>query len=345
VKTSFRTLASVVATTLAFAGGPVLAQDSPLTAPTLELTAALDQEQVPVGGAIGVTVRLRNTSAAPVEIVGVEDGALVEDRAVVSFDVQLDDAPVAHVTRVQGAAEAPRADWRKAMLEPGKTFELKVQLPALTVGAWRITAGYCRNTNRQLVAAPVTAKVVPAANGGTDVEVVMITTHGPMRLRLYPKDALGTCLNFARLITQGATVNGELRPRFYDGLTFHRVIPGFMVQGGCPQGTGMGNPGYNIPAEFNKDAKKEHLSHKPGRLSMARANHPDSAGCQFFICVGAPKHLDGQYTCFGEVTRGLDVAYAIAGAETRNDGQERSTPAEPVRIISVRVVPGPKPAQ
>jgi peptidyl-prolyl cis-trans isomerase B (cyclophilin B) len=342
-----RSRLAVLATALVFAS-PALAQDSPLAPPALELTCALD---LAVGETIDVTVRLRNTSAAPVEVVGVEDGKLAEDRAVVSFDVQLDDAPVAHVTRITGSADMPRADWPKAMLEPGKTFELEVKLPALAAGSWRITAGYCRNTNRALVAATVTAKVVPAANGGTDVEVVMITTLGPIRLRLYPRDALGTCLNFTRLITQGATVNGERRPHFYDGLTFHRVIPGFMVQGGCPQGTGMGNPGYNIPAEFSKEAKekdskgKDHLKHQPGRLSMARANHPDSAGCQFFICVGAPRHLDGQYTCFGEVTRGLDVAYAIAGAETRNDGQERSTPTEPVRIISMRVVPGPKPAQ
>lgn len=340
-----RSFGAALVAAAALAASPLLAQDSPLAPPALELSASLAQEQVQVGATIDVTVKLRNTSAAPVEVVGVEGGALVEDRAVVSFDIQLDDAPVAHVTRIHDSADSPRASWPKATLEPGKTFELQVKLPALTVGAWRITAGYCRDTSRQLVAAPVTAKVVAAANGGTDVEVVMITTHGPMRLRLYPKDALGTCLNFARLITQGATVGGEHRPRFYDGLTFHRVIPGFMIQGGCPQGTGMGNPGYNVPAEFSKDASKEHLKHEPGRLSMARSNHPDSAGCQFFICVGAPRHLDGQYTCFGEVTRGLDVAYAIAAAETKNDGAERSTPAEPVRIISMRVVPAAKPAQ
>ena len=161
------------------------------------------------------------------------------------------------------------------------------------------------------------------------------TNLGDIVIRFFPEVAPNHVANFQDLAKRG----------WYDGKTFHRVIPNFMIQGGCPQGTGMGNPGYNIPAEFNKDPKKEHLSHQPGRLSMARANHPDSAGCQFFICVGAPKHLDGQYTCFGEVTRGLDVAYAIAAAETRNDGQERSTPLEPVRIISVRVVPAEKPAK
>lgn len=332
-----RTLAAVTAAALCLVA-PAGAQDAPLPPPPpLELSASLAAEQVEVGGTIDLTVRLENTGAAPVEVLGVEDGALVEDRAVVSFDIQLDDSRVFNVTRIHPSAEAPRTDWPRATLQPGDAAELKVALPALSAGAWKITAGYRRGGDQALSAPQVTATVKPTAKGATEVEATMITTMGPIRMRLFPREALGTALNFARLVTQGATVDGKRRPRFYDGLTFHRVIPGFMVQGGCPQGNGMGNPGYAIPAEFAERPVKDELKHVPGRVSMARSSSPDSAGCQFFICVGEPTHLDGQYTVFGEVTRGLDVAQTIAGVPTA--GEEQSRPREPVRIISLRLGP------
>jgi peptidyl-prolyl cis-trans isomerase B (cyclophilin B) len=322
---------------------PARAQDAPLTPPALALSAALDAEQVPVGGTIGITVTLRNTSNGPIEVLGGDqDGKLAEDRAIVSFDVQIDDGRTFHVTRIHPSADEPRSDWPTKQLEAGKTMELKVALPALTRGAWRIIAGYRRGTPQALAAQPVVANVVPGEGGATDVEVVMTTTHGPIRIRLFPKDALGTALNFARLITQGATAYGHTRPHFFDGLTFHRVIPGFMVQGGCPLGSGMGDPGYTIPAEFAQEPIKENLKNMPGRLAMARTNRPDSAGSQFFIDVGTPSHLDGQYTVFGEVTRGLDVVYSIASVPTKApDDQpgsdERSRPIETVRIINARL--------
>ncbi|MCO5169455.1 MAG: peptidylprolyl isomerase [Planctomycetes bacterium] len=333
---------TALAAALLLAVGPAAAQDAPLPAAgPLQLTAALDAAEVEVGGAIGLTVTLKNTGQEPVEVMGVEGGALFEDRAVVSFDIQLDDGKVFTVSRIHPRAEAPRTDWPRATLKPGEAAELKVSLPALTAGAWHITAGYRRGTDKALAAPKVTAQVKPTAQGATDVEVTMLTSMGPIRMRLLPREALGTSLNFARLATQGVVLeDGRRRARFYDGLTFHRVIPGFMVQGGCPQGNGLGGPGYNLPAEFAEQPVKDELKHVPGRVSMARAGHNDSAGCQFFICVGEPSHLDGQYTVFGEVTRGLDVAKAIAGVETIADS-ERSRPAETVRIISVRLAPAP----
>ena len=129
-------------------------------------------------------------------------------------------------------------------------------------------------------------------------------------IELDPKAAPITCENFEKLVKQG----------FYNGLTFHRVIPGFMIQGGCPEGTGMGGPGYCIKGEFLFNGVDNPTKHKRGVLSMARAQSPNSAGSQFFIMHADAKHLDGQYAAFGKVTSGMDVVDKIAAVKTdRND--------------------------
>ncbi len=120
---------------------------------------------------------------------------------------------------------------------------------------------------------------------------------------------------------------------FYDGLTFHRVIPGFMIQGGCPKGNGTGGPGYSIFGEFEANGFKNDLKHTRGVLSMARAMDPNSAGSQFFIMVADAPHLDGQYAAFGKVTSGMDAADAIVNVRT--DWMDK--PLEPVVIKSIRV--------
>ena len=122
---------------------------------------------------------------------------------------------------------------------------------------------------------------------------------------LYPAKAPNTVANFISLANKG----------FYDGLIFHRVIPGFMIQGGCPNGTGMGGPGYTIKGEFTRNGVKNDLKHDRGVLSMARAMHPNSAGSQFFIMVEKAPHLDGDYAAFGKVVEGMDVADAIVYAD------------------------------
>ncbi|MFG0249849.1 MAG: peptidylprolyl isomerase [Phycisphaeraceae bacterium JB051] len=129
-------------------------------------------------------------------------------------------------------------------------------------------------------------------------QVKMETSQGTLTIELWPDVAPGHTENFLKLTRQG----------FYDGLTFHRILPEFVIQGGCPRGDGTGNPGWTIKAEFN-DRK-----HEKGVLSMARSAMPDSAGSQFFICLGRERcqHLDGQYTGFGKVLEGLDVVDKIA---------------------------------
>jgi len=149
------------------------------------------------------------------------------------------------------------------------------------------------------------AKAAPVTEVAEDEVAVIETDLGRIVLEFYPKVAPGHCSNFKRLANAG----------FYDGVKFHRVLAGFVIQGGDiltrdanPQNDGTGNPGYTIPAEFNN------IPHDRGILSMARSGHPDSGGSQFFICVGAPYQLNGQYTVFGRVIEGMEVADQIVAA-------------------------------
>ena len=127
---------------------------------------------------------------------------------------------------------------------------------------------------------------------------------GVMTGELYENIAPATVENFEKLANDG----------FYDGLIFHRVIPGFMIQGGCPDGTGMGGPGYSIKGEFTMNGHQNNLKHERGVLSMARTMDPDSAGSKFFIMTTTSPHLDGQYASFGRVTEGMEVADEIVNA-------------------------------
>lgn len=144
-----------------------------------------------------------------------------------------------------------------------------------------------------------------------------------MKAELYPEIAPNTVNNFISLVDKG----------FYDGLIFHRVIRGFMIQGGCPQGTGTGGPGYQIKGEFSQNGFENSLAHTRGVLSMARAMHPDSAGSQFFIMHENAPHLDGAYAAFGKIIEGLDVVDKIACTDT--DYSDR--PLEEQRMKKVTV--------
>ncbi len=145
-----------------------------------------------------------------------------------------------------------------------------------------------------------------------------------IEMELYPDIAPESAKNFEKLVKEG----------FYDGLIFHRVIPGFMIQGGCPEGSGMGGPGYSIKGEFASNGFKNDLKHTRGVLSMARSQNPNSAGSQFFIMHADSPHLDGQYAAFGKVTKGMEAVDEIAEAET----DRRDRPVKPVHIVSARVV-------
>lgn len=144
-----------------------------------------------------------------------------------------------------------------------------------------------------------------------------------MRAELYPEVAPNTVNNFVSLVKKG----------FYDGVIFHRVISGFMIQGGDPDGTGMGGPGYSIKGEFAQNGVENNLVHDAGVLSMARAMHPDSAGSQFFIMHKNAPHLDGAYAAFGKVTEGMEVVNQIA--ETDTDYSDRPLDEQKIKSMTV----------
>lgn len=144
-----------------------------------------------------------------------------------------------------------------------------------------------------------------------------------MKAELYPEIAPNTVNNFISLIKKG----------FYNGLIFHRVIRGFMIQGGCPNGTGMGGPGYQIKGEFLANGFPNELKHEPGVLSMARAMDMDSAGSQFFIMHETSPHLDHQYAAFGKIIEGMDVVNKIA--ETATDFRDRPLKDQVMKVVTV----------
>ena len=144
-----------------------------------------------------------------------------------------------------------------------------------------------------------------------------------IRAELYPETAPTSVNNFISLIQKN----------FYDGLIFHRVIKGFMIQGGDPEGTGMGGPGYSIRGEFAQNGFPNDLKHTPGVLSMARSMHPDSAGSQFFLMHKTSPHLDGAYAAFGKVTEGMDVVDKIA--ETATDYADRPLEDQVMKTVTV----------
>ena len=155
------------------------------------------------------------------------------------------------------------------------------------------------------------------------IVTIKVKNYGTIEVELYPEVAPNTVNNFISLVNKG----------FYNGLTFHRVIPGFMIQGGCPHGTGTGGPGYQIKGEFLMNRFDNRLSHTNGVISMARAMSPDSAGSQFFIMTTTSPHLDGQYASFGKVTEGMEVADKIVNS--RRDFRDK--PLLPQKIKSIRV--------
>ena len=153
--------------------------------------------------------------------------------------------------------------------------------------------------------------------------IIEMEDGGVMKGELYEDIAPKTVENFEKLANDG----------FYDGLIFHRVIPGFMIQGGCPDGTGMGGPGYTIEGEFTVNGFKNDLKHERGVLSMARAMDPNSAGSQFFVMTTTSPHLDGQYAAFGRVTEGMDTADKIVSSRTN----PMDKPLVDQKIKSIRV--------
>ena len=160
---------------------------------------------------------------------------------------------------------------------------------------------------------------------GNPIVTIQMKDGGVMKAELYPEIAPATVKNFVDLAAKG----------FYNGLIFHRVIPGFMIQGGDPEGTGMGGPGYTIKGEFSANGFRNDLKHTRGVLSMARAFDPNSAGSQFFIMHENSPHLDGQYAAFGKVIEGIEVVDKIASVKT--DYNDRPYEDQVIEFMTVQL--------
>lgn len=154
------------------------------------------------------------------------------------------------------------------------------------------------------------------------IVTIEMENGGVMKAELYPEVAPNTVNNFISLVKKG----------FYDGTIFHRVIPGFMIQGGDPQGSGTGGPGYEIPGEFTANGFRNDLRHTPGILSMARTMDPNSAGSQFFVMVAEAPHLDGQYAAFGKLIEGQEVADAIVSTPRSAWNDKPKTPQKMKKV-------------
>ncbi|MBP5660491.1 MAG: peptidylprolyl isomerase [Lachnospiraceae bacterium] len=157
------------------------------------------------------------------------------------------------------------------------------------------------------------------------IVTIKMADGGVMKLELYPDIAPNTVENFVKLVQE----------KFYDGLIFHRVIKGFMIQGGDPEGTGMGGPGYSIPGEFSSNGFENNLKHTEGVISMARSMDPDSAGSQFFIMHKTSPHLDGSYAAFGKIIEGMDVVNKIATSKT--DWDDRPMEDQVMESVTVEL--------
>lgn len=210
--------------------------------------------------------------------------------------------PESYLVRIQGNSE-------NAKLEPGESISGVIEIPAVDPHGQLIEAYYQPRGNIhpyfEGTDMDVSNRVpVKIHAGGKKLYAVITTELGPIKLEFFADRAMNHVVSFVELARRG----------YYDGIVYHRVVPGFVIQGGDPTGTGGGGPGYKLPAEFNE------IHHDPGVLSMARTTDPHSAGSQYFLCTADCGGLDNQYTVFGQVVEGLDHVLEI-GANERNAGK------------------------
>lgn len=192
--------------------------------------------------------------------------------------------------------------------------------PILIVILALILGGCSTNTDKKETQAQAPKKIQVEKN---PVVTIVMENDKQIKVELYPEVAPNTVLNFISLVQKG----------FYDGLTFHRVIPGFMIQGGDPEGTGTGGPGYTIRGEFRSNGFKNNIKHETGVISMARSNNPNSAGSQFFIMVKNAPQLDGEYAAFGKVIEGMETVNEIVNVE--RDSKDKPIHEQKMKKVTV----------
>ncbi|MGE0709209.1 MAG: peptidylprolyl isomerase [Planctomycetota bacterium] len=310
---------------------PAAAQPAPPppeTAP-FKVELSLAKAKLTLGENVSLKVKVTNTAATPQKArkIAYSTHSVIFELSGKRWGTE-GKGPPRYVGRFPGGISSLKPQPQED-LAPGASFEGELELPTIEVGQVTVKAVYTgfvphpRQAKRSpppVFSEPVTYEVVPTAEGGKYAVARMETNHGTIRLRFYDEVAPGHVRNFVALAKAG----------FYKGLTFHRVIKDFMIQGGDPEGTGNGGPGWSIPAEFSRA-----LRHHPGTLAAARTNVPHSAGSQFYICLGSPSHLDGQYTVFGQVYAGQEAVNAIGALPTTQD--KPNTPAT-IKDVTIEYV-------
>jgi peptidyl-prolyl cis-trans isomerase B (cyclophilin B) len=293
---------------------------------SLTLTAARDSAIL--GETVELTVKLSRRMGKPREV-----NMLRLARNSITFEVSVQERKHL-VTRIYGDLVRDGLDqWvirdkspPRATLKRGKPLEYQLPFHAMLTGKITVKAvyrGFDATGPEELASDPVTIEVTPPP-GHQELTADLVTSEGTMTLALLPNRAFNTVFNFLSLV----------RDSRYAGLTFHRIIPNFLIQGGDPKGNGLGGPGWTIPGEFDPE-----LKHIKGTVSMARAAPLDSAGSQFFIMLGTDQSLDGDHAVFARVVEGLSVLDRLAKVELkpRGDGKPSSVPLEPPVIQAVRL--------
>lgn len=303
--------------------------DEAAAAAAFEVTLSAPEE-VAVGAMITLAVNVKNAG----------DQSLVVreplfDYRSIDFRVKFEDGVESRLTRYHPRAGEPSMLVGQDLAEEG-SINLEHPVPAIAAGSWRFQPIFRGARGGPYEGAWRSVQVLPLDNGASRSLLRFQTGAGVIDAALWPSTAPATALHMAGLASEG----------FFDGLTFHRVIQGFMIQGGCPLGNGTGDPGYTIEAEFSE------RTHLAGVLSMARNADPyenmgsdprdmfrNSAGSQFFLCEADSAFLDGRYTAFGQVVSGMDVVKQIAAApaEWGNDSRP-SRPVEPVSMTRVALI-------
>ncbi len=296
--------------------------------PAQVLTLGAARTDAILGETLDLTVRLSRRLGKPLEV-----NALRLARNSVCLEVTAREKKIT-VSRIYGDLIRDGLDrWvvrdkspPRANLKRGKPLEITIPFHPILTGTLSVRAvyrGFGVTGPEVLTSEPVAIEVTPPP-GHRQLTAKLITSEGSLTLALMPERAFNTVFNFLSLAKDGR----------YAGLTFHRIIPGFLIQGGDPKGNGLGGPGWTIPGEFDPEQK-----HIKGTVSMARASPPDSAGSQFFIMHGTDPSLNGRYTVFGRVVEGLPVLDRLAAVELkpREDGKPSSTPLEPPVIQEVRI--------
>lgn len=313
---------------------PVLNSEESLSE-NLRISVSADKDKYQLGEIINLRVLLENTGAKNVQLI-----KPVLDAWSVNFAIKIKPntkppegeevklLEFKHIVFRPSVYDSKKENLSKITLEPDEGISRIFKLPAIKTGEYRIIASY-NGADNVVKAAEI--KVIVEGKETDELVATLQTGMGNVTLRFYPEDAPNTVINFINLARKG----------FYNGLIFHRVVPDFVIQGGCSNGDGSGGPGYSTPAEFNK------RSHSKGVASMARRpDNVDSAGSQFFICLQDTTRLDGLYSAFGEVIQGQDVVDAIGKVDTTGskpkEGVNLDKPLKDVVIQKVTIEVRPK---